>query len=40
MPVTPFYALPYPAATDPAVVPLDMQELAERIDWCCPRSPA
>jgi hypothetical protein len=31
MPTTPIYALPYPAATDPADVPLDMQELAERI---------
>ena len=32
MPATPIYALPYPAAADPADVPLDMQELAERIE--------
>jgi hypothetical protein len=32
MPTTPIYALPYPAATDPADVPLDMQELAERVE--------
>ena len=31
MPTTPVYALPYPAASDPADVPVDMQELAERI---------
>jgi hypothetical protein len=29
---TPIYALPYPEATDPADVPLDMRELAERIE--------
>jgi len=29
MPNTPTYLLPYPLATDPANVPLDMQELAE-----------
>jgi hypothetical protein len=32
MPTTPIYAIPYPAATDPADVPLDMQELAERVE--------
>jgi hypothetical protein len=32
MPATPIYALPYPAATDPADVPLDMQELATQIE--------
>jgi hypothetical protein len=32
MPTTPIYALPYPAATDPADVPLDMQELAEAVE--------
>ena len=32
MPTTPIYALPYPAAADPADVPLDMQELAERVE--------
>jgi hypothetical protein len=32
MPTTPVYALPYPAQTDPADVPTDMQELAERIE--------
>jgi hypothetical protein len=32
MPTTPDLLLPYPAATDPADVPVDMQELAERID--------
>ena len=32
MPTTPIYALPYPAAADPADVPLDMQELAERTE--------
>src|SRR5262245_32486880 len=29
MPTTPVYQLPYPAASDPANVPLDMQELAD-----------
>jgi hypothetical protein len=32
MPTTPIYALPYPAPADPADVPLDMQELADRIE--------
>lgn len=32
MGATPIYALPYPAATDPADVPTDMQELADRIE--------
>jgi hypothetical protein len=32
MPTTPIYALPYPAPGDPADVPIDMQELAERIE--------
>ena len=32
MPATPIYVLPYPAASDPADVPLDMQELASRIE--------
>src|SRR5262245_61911112 len=32
MPSTPVLALPYPAGTDPANVPLDMQELADRIE--------
>lgn len=32
MGTTPVYALPYPAATDPADVPVDMQELAERVE--------
>jgi microcystin-dependent protein len=32
MPNTPVYTLPYPASTDPPNVPLDMQELAERIE--------
>lgn len=32
MAATPIYALPYPAAADPADVPLDMQELADRIE--------
>jgi len=32
MPTTPIYALPYPAAADPADVPVDMQELAERVE--------
>lgn len=36
MPTTPLYALPYPAAADPADVPLDMQELAERIEVIMP----
>jgi len=31
MPTTSVYALPYPAPVDPADVPVDMQELAERI---------
>jgi hypothetical protein len=31
MPTTPIYALPYPAAADPADVPLDMQELADQV---------
>jgi microcystin-dependent protein len=32
MPATPVLQLPYPAATDPADVPTDMQELATRLD--------
>jgi hypothetical protein len=32
MGTTPIYALPYPEATDPADVPTDMRELAERIE--------
>jgi len=32
MPETPKIQLPYPAATDPADVPTDMRELANRID--------
>ena len=32
MPSTPVLQLPYPAATDPADVPTDMRELAERIE--------
>ena len=32
MPATAVYQLPYPAPADPADVPLDMQELAERIE--------
>ena len=32
MPTTPTYVLPYPAAGDPADVPVDMQELADRIE--------
>jgi hypothetical protein len=32
MPQTPILALPYPAATDPADVPTDMGELANRIE--------
>jgi hypothetical protein len=32
MPATAKFALPYPAATDPADVPLDMNKLATRID--------
>jgi hypothetical protein len=32
VPSTPIYAIPYPAASDPADVPLDMQELAERLE--------
>jgi hypothetical protein len=30
------YQLPYPEATDPADVPLDMRELAERLDLLLP----
>jgi hypothetical protein len=36
VPTTPIYALPYPAAADPADVPLDMQELAERVEAALP----
>lgn len=32
MPTTPTFALPYPAAADPANVPLDLQRLAERTE--------
>ena len=32
MPTTPKLALPYPLPGDPADVPLDVQELAERVD--------
>lgn len=32
MPTTPTYALPYPAPTEPADVPLDMQELCQRLE--------
>lgn len=40
MPSTPVYALPYPAAADPADVPLDMQELADRLETLKVRSGA
>jgi hypothetical protein len=36
MGVTPSYALPYPEATDPADVPTDMRELAERVEAVIP----
>ena len=36
MPTTPIYALPYPATTDPADVPLDLQKLAERLEAVLP----
>jgi hypothetical protein len=36
MPTTPTYALPYPAASDPADVPIDMQELADRLEVVMP----
>jgi hypothetical protein len=36
MPTTPIYALPYPAATDPADVPADMQRLANRLEAVLP----
>ena len=32
MPTTPNFALPYPAATDPADVPADIQRLADKLD--------
>lgn len=32
MPNTPIYALPYPASSDPADVPVDLQELADRME--------
>jgi len=32
MPATPTWALPYPAISDPANVPLDMQELCDRLE--------
>lgn len=32
MPTTPKFGLPYPAAADPADVPLDLQKLASRVD--------
>jgi hypothetical protein len=38
MPTTPIYALPYPAAADPADVPLDLQKLAERTELVFPGS--
>lgn len=36
MPATPIYALPYPAAADPADIPVDIQELAERVELVFP----
>ena len=36
MPTTPTYLLPYPAAGDPADVPTDMQELADRLETVLP----
>lgn len=36
MPTTSIYALPYPASTDPADVPTDMRELAERLEIVLP----
>jgi hypothetical protein len=36
MPTTPKLLLPYPAANDPADVPTDMRELAERIEVVSP----
>jgi hypothetical protein len=36
MPTTPVLGLPYPAATDPADVPTDMQELANRLEAVIP----
>lgn len=32
MPSTPTYAIPYPSDTDPADVPADMQEMADRLE--------
>lgn len=40
MATTPIYALPYPVPTDPADVPADMQELAERLEVVLPTIPA
>ena len=40
MPATSIYALPYPAASDPADIPLDMQELADRIETVLGVAPA
>lgn len=36
MPATPIYALPYPAPADLPDVPLDMQELADRVEAVFP----
>jgi hypothetical protein len=36
MPTTPVLLLPYPAATDPADVPADIQKLANRLDIVVP----
>lgn len=36
MPDTPTLLLPYPAATDPADVPTDLRELAERLELVMP----
>ena len=39
MPATPIYGLRYPAAADPADVPLDLQELAEDVEAKVPGRP-
>lgn len=40
MPATPVLALPYPAATDPADVPADIQKLADRLETVIAKMPA
>jgi hypothetical protein len=40
MGTTPVYALPYPEAVEPADVPLDMRELAERVELALPLQPS